>query len=193
MTVSAVVISPKLAVLDHVRVNWDPARVKRPPRASDTVEGYKAVSGVTPVFRTGWYQETLNQPHITAVDYDETPIGGGITGYYAIRGDGTGPTQHRIGAVQFGCWAHRDMTNLHGMNPKTLTELAAREIIRILIDAAQGITHSVTYDTGVDETKADLTRLDWISVATIRDMPPDEERAPTLFHSLATARYGYFT
>lgn len=155
----ASVDSPKLAVLGLVRGGW----------TADNV------GGVTPEFRTGWYQETLSRPHITATDYNEDPVGGGITGLMGVRGDGSGGVQQRIGFVNLNCWAHRDMTGLGSLNPKTMVEKMMRETMRILI-------------ANIDGTD----QLSWISPGVGRELPPLIDKDPVVFQAQVVTRYGYF-
>lgn len=80
----------------------------------------------------GWYDAGKSYPQISVSNVEESPFGGGRTGYGAIHGDGSGPIQFINGTVTVNCWGgSRDDYDATGLQQKQAHEMGD-EVRRIV-------------------------------------------------------------
>ncbi|NHX41386.1 MULTISPECIES: hypothetical protein [Haloarcula] len=81
---------------------------------------------------TGWYDNGKSAPQISVTNDEESPFGGGETGFSAIDGSGQGGIQTRSGTVLVTAWAgSRDDYEDRGLEQLQAEEMAD-EIERIV-------------------------------------------------------------
>lgn len=101
---------PKLVSKDLLKQEWNKANT---PESSP------------PDFRTGWRDENLAAPVVTASHDEESPTS--ATGYSGMGP--SGPTSVRRGTLQVNVWTRRDLVSA---NPKTTAYEFSEEIKRII-------------------------------------------------------------
>lgn len=152
---------PKLVVRDLISNNWNTANTS----INDA-----------PRVHTGWYNGAEgwgDTPQISVTNANENPLGGGNTGFSAIKADGsTPPIKHMLGFVDVVCWAHQDMYD--GVNAKTLIYEFSEEVKRIIKDNL--------FPSDPD--------IDWLSWAG-RTERVDLDAEPILFRYDCEVRYFY--
>lgn len=130
-------------------------------------------SNVTPGFSTGWVSRQGSFPLVTVTEgIPEVPEGGGASGFTGMRGDGSGPVQRRRGSVTVIGWAHRGDGS--GVNPKQLVEEMGREAERIVLGHVSSETD-----------------LEYVTVRSTGELPPDTTEQPTLFRWQVLVGYGW--
>lgn len=85
------VSDPKLLIQNLLRNNWDNTSL---PVALDSTD-----------IHTGWYDNGKSFPQIAVSNRTENVSGGGVSGFSAIAGDGSGGVQKRTGTVLVTCFA----------------------------------------------------------------------------------------
>lgn len=128
-------------------------------------------------FSTGWFDEKYIKTQLTVSDPNELPLRGGVTGYSAIKGDGSGPIQEISGFLHVNVWGHRDMSDAPaGINIKTYLYNCSEEIRRIVHEKqASGIL------------PGDFL---WLTFRT-RTRIAEPTRTPILFRYYVQIGYGY--
>lgn len=154
---TTVIADPPLTIRNLLSGNWNSANT----------------SSVTPRFSTGWYDHGSEFPQVAVFDHQEFPLGGGTSTYFAMRGDGAGPTQLRAGQVFVAGFAHREMPSIT-TNPKQLTWEFIREVMRIAHANVNLITDFQVLGIG------NLVRV------------VDPERSPALFSAQVDITYQRF-
>lgn len=126
---STTIEDPKLIVRDLLREGWDNSLVPVDLDDSD--------------IHTGWYDDGKGFPQITVTSNEETPVGGGVTGYTGVAGDGSGPIQQRRGTVLVTVWAgSRESYEFRGLEQKQANEMA-QVVEEILYGVSVEDLHSV--------------------------------------------------
>lgn len=105
-------------VLDLLQDAWTPANT----------------AGVTPNITFGWYdQKEEGTPLLTVGESEESPSGGGATGYDSMDGAGGGPEQTMDGSVPVNVWTHRgDLDSASTSSQREYNGLAVEEVARIV-------------------------------------------------------------
>lgn len=120
----------KLTVRDLLREEWDNSNVPSALEQSD--------------IHTGWFNDGKGFPQVSVSSNEETPVGGGETGYTGIRGNGGGPIQQRQGTVLVTVWAgSREDYEFAGLEQKQANEMA-NEVERIMFNPSVEHLHSAT-------------------------------------------------
>lgn len=108
---------PKLVVRDLLRSGWNDPAVPTVVSESD--------------IHTGWFDDGKSFPQITVSNRDENVAGGGVTGFSAIAGDGSGGVQKRTGTVLVTAFAgSRDDYDERGAE-QLQAEVMGNEISRV--------------------------------------------------------------
>lgn len=103
----------KLEIRDVLREEWDNEEVPEPLESSD--------------IHTGWFDDGKGFPQITVTSNEESPVGGGVTGFTGIDGSGKGPIQQRQGTVLVTVWAgSRNDYEFRGLEQKQANEMATQ-------------------------------------------------------------------
>ena len=131
------------------------------------------VGTTTPDVHTGWWNPKSLAAQITVSGKSESFEG--ASGYNAIEGGGGGPVQIVNGVMFANCWAYRN-EGVAGPNPKQLVYDMAEEIRRIILANYAGITG-----------------LDYVSVISTDDVPPEEGRNPMVFRKAVTIGFKWRT
>lgn len=143
---------PKISIKDLIDNNWD---------TSNTSISSK------PTITTGWWDNSNENPMVTISGAEESPIGGGTTGFSGIE-----PTKELEGSLQVDCWSDRNATTV---NPKKLTFEFSDEVKRI-----------------IDENHDQATDLRYVTFLG-RQERPDASETPTLYRYICTVGYDYFS
>lgn len=109
---------PSITIRDLLRDNWDNSNTSI---SSD------------PDIDTGWWDFNSDSPQVTLAGGEDSPVGGGQTGWSGINSVGD-PVQEMDGSVQIDCWANRRSASV---NPKTLVYEFAEEVRRIIYNNAK--------------------------------------------------------
>jgi len=157
---------PREQLLLHLlRDNWD---------ASNTL-------GVTPDISFGWFRDEADQPQAAVGQPEESPLGGGETGYSHISPDGR-PGQTLAGTIDIHVWSTPQRLEAQGAstnNPRQFNERCCEEIQRIISNHA---SRPVNPDSG--NQPVDVLAYDGRA-------PAPEPDYDDRFHYIATAAYGY--
>lgn len=145
--------SPKLTIKDRMKTDWDDTRVL----------------DVTPDFHTGFLNPNGAQHQVCFPNMTEaTPT---PSGFDAIASDG--PVSRRIGVIPVMIFGRRKaVDSQHALNPKKFTELAAREVERIIHAAF------------VSESD-----FEYMSVISSNELTPDTEHEPPFFGWTVMVQY----
>jgi len=140
------------------------------------------VGSFDPVVATGWFND-VGKPLITVSTSEESPVGGGDTGFTYVKSDGTGGAADLSGTIQINCWADRQLTN---ENPKQVVWDLSEEVKRIVNETSQPAQHSFT----TNQVSGDnYNFLSW------RGRPPadltEKDREAVMFRELCIVGYGY--
>lgn len=97
---------------------------------------------------TGWYDNGKSAPQISVTNDEQSPFGGGETGFSAIDGGGAGGIQTRSGTVLVTTWAgSRDDYDANGLE-QLQAESMASEIERIVgANQSPGSLRSLSIDS----------------------------------------------
>lgn len=106
------------------------------------IDGWDATQtdGITPEIHRGWTDPSIDVPEITISDTEESPRGGGDTGYISIAQDGR-PSQEIGGTVRVNVWVDRDRlreagaTQTNAFRYSILAALEAKSCIEDAYDA----------------------------------------------------------
>lgn len=136
---------PKLTVRDLLRSNWDNSGL--PTQLVDDD------------IHVGWWDAGKDYPQISVSNTEESPFGGGRTGYNGLQGDGSGPIQTINGSVTVNCWGGtRNDYSESGLEQKQAHEMAD-EVERIIMEhhtPSGGLTSlSITEASDVIDTEAE--------------------------------------
>ena len=131
------------------------------------------VGTTTPDFHTGWWNPAKIFAQLTFTGKNEAFEG--QTGYNAIKPDGSGPVQIANGVLFLNAWAYRD-EGAGGPNPKKLVYDVAEEVRRIVL---------ANFNT--------IVNLDFVSILSVSDVPPDRSKKPVLFRTSITVGFKWRT
>lgn len=148
---------PVITVEELLADNWN---------AGNTSIGYD------PDIHTGWHSDDADSPQVTVTNPEESPLGGGETGFSAMDGAGGGAVQELSGTVNVDCWSDRDVEG--GVNPKKLTYEFTEEVKRI-----------------VDANRLTATDLRLIAYLGRAFVPPGSEEHPPAFRYNCPINYLY--
>ncbi|MCU4754239.1 hypothetical protein OB919_20025 [Halobacteria archaeon AArc-curdl1] len=119
---------------------------------------------------TGWLDDGKGFPQVGVTNTNEGPVGGGITGFSGITGDGSGGVQTRSGSVMVTAFAgSRDDYEDRGIEELQAQKMA-EEIVRII---------------GENQS---LGELDVVSIGNRSDLT-DTDSAPTEYAVQFQIRY----
>lgn len=108
----------KLTVRNLLRNNWSASSLPKSVLDDD--------------IHTGWYDNGKGAPQVSVTNDEQSPFGGGETGYSAIDGGGDGGVQTRSGTVLVTAWAGSDADyDANGAEELQASEMAS-EIERII-------------------------------------------------------------
>ena len=160
--------APEVKLKNLIRDAWD-----------ETL--FEAGEQFIPQIHHGWVYPDGEYYEITISNPDESPMGGGETGYRGIDGSGGGPVQDIGGTVDVNCWADRDRAGENGvqLNPRKAAYLMKWQVEEILRDHWDG--------RDADGSQTDLVR--YAPMGARRLVETDEE--PTMWRWQVTAGYGY--
>lgn len=139
------VTDPKLTVRDTLRANFDNTGLPKSLTDDD--------------IHLGWFDAGKSYPQISVTNVEESPFGGGRTGFAGIHGDGSGPIQNINGTVTVNCWAgSRNDYPDAGLEKKQAHEMAD-EVKRIVMQhhtpSGDLTSLSVRSTSDVVDTEAD--------------------------------------
>lgn len=159
---------PALIVRDLITDNWRPTNV-----AGYDVNAAEGDATFVPIGR-GWYQSNAPDPQITLTNFNEGTIGGGVTGYSGLQGDGSGANKDKDGTGLLTAHAaETGNTDYRGEYAEDIVWLLEQECERILQNnAAPG--------GEIRNVGADLDATG-----------PDTESDPIRHFAQATVSYGY--
>jgi hypothetical protein len=160
--------APEVLVKNLIRDAWD-----------ETL--YDAGEQFVPSVHHGWVDPEGDVYEITISNPDESPVGGGETGYTGIDPSGAGPVQEIGGTVDVNCWAARDRAGTNGvsLNPRKAAFLMKWQVEQILRDHA----------TATDASGAETDMRVLAPRAMTRTVDPDEE--PPMWRWNIAAGYQY--
>lgn len=145
--------SPKLTIKDRVKTDWDKS----------------LVLDVLPDFHTGFLNPNGRQYQVCFPSTAETTPT--ASGYDAIGEDG--PVSRRIGVIPVMIFGRREAVDSQNqLNPKKFTELAAREVERIIHAAF------------VSEPD-----FEYMSVTASNEQPPDTKHKPSFYGWTVLVQY----
>lgn len=102
----------KLTVRNLLRAHWDNGSLPESLAEYD--------------IHTGWFDDGKSFPQVSVTNNDDSPYGGGETGYSGIAGDGSGGVQTRSGVVLVTAWAgSRDDYDARGEEELQASEMAS--------------------------------------------------------------------
>lgn len=127
---------------------------------------------LTPAFHTGWWNPKSIGPQVTFTGGDEAYQGD--SGYGAIGA--AGPVQIVNGQISANCWASRSEGVAGSQNPKLITYDMANEIRRIVLANAVLVTD-----------------LEYVSIITVNEIPPETDVSPLTFRKNVTVGYNWRT
>lgn len=136
---------------------------------------------VTPHISFGWFDESKSTPQVTIGQPEESPTGGGNTGYSHIR-VGEGPGQSIIGTMPVHVWSTHERLSSAGAttsNPREFNERCCEEVKRIVRANASTPTNP---STGAEPVS---------SIAYDGREPVPEPDRPEVEHYATEVRYTY--
>lgn len=161
---------PKLVLRELLEAEW----------GTGGIDGGMTV----PDFSTGWHNQGVTVPQVTAGPDEESPVGGGNTGMTGMKGDGSGPVSDMDGTVNVNCWADNDEV-ASDENPKDVAREYAVEVREIV--KTHYLVADYTFPAAADVT-ADNYRHIWPAPHLFR---PDPEADPVNFRYQVTVGYQY--
>lgn len=136
--------------------------------------------GLTPDITFGWFDDDKDIPQLTIGQPEESPTGGGETGFSGLGVDG--PTQRIVGTIDTDAWCRPgDLKQASTRNPRQYNSAVADEVQRILEDYNDKPTNPRTGEQPVN----------FLSYGGRTPVPEPDDTLKMVRHYNVIVNYGY--